>query len=249
MRKRRARSIICVTVVLFFGLMTRLQAAEPQQTELDELRAMLETLRASNADLSQQVAQRDALIRKLQESLAVARTESDLFQKKWTEAQLRAQTLGVNFADADATRMQRQLIESVRSLYLVEAERQQLLDQLKRLLAVAESNQDVAAEAERTRAVLAAVAPQRQAATKSAPTTLESAKVLDVNPTLQLAVLDVGTVQGARIGMPFLVLRGDRVVAQLRIVEVRRRICGAMIEEVEQGVTLTAGDTARVTKS
>jgi len=226
-----------------------LRAAEPQQTELDELRAMLEKLRASNGDLSQQVAQRDALIRKLQESLAVARTESDLFQKKWTEAQLRAQTLGVNFDDTDATRAQRQLIESVRSLYLVEAERQRLLDQLKRLLAAAESNRDVAAEAERTRAVLAAVAPQSEAATESAPSTLESARVLDVNPTLRLAVLDVGILQGARIGMPFLVVRGDRVVAQLRIVEVRRRICGAMIEKAEQGVTLTAGDTAHVTKS
>jgi len=51
------------------------------------------------------------------------------------------------------------------------------------------------------------------------------------------------------VGMPFLVVRGDRVVAELRVVEVRRRICGALIEKVEKGVALAVGDAARVTKS
>jgi hypothetical protein len=35
----------------------------------------------------------------------------------------------------------------------------------------------------------------------------------------------------------------------LRVVEVRRRICGALIEKVEKNVTLATGDSARVTKS
>jgi hypothetical protein len=53
---------------------------------------------------------------------------------------------------------------------------------------------------------------------------------------------------GARIGMPVAVLHGNRVVAQLRIVEVRRKICGALIENQENKVTVSAGDAARVTK-
>jgi hypothetical protein len=59
----------------------------------------------------------------------------------------------------------------------------------------------------------------------------------------------VGLLQGARVGMPLVVWRGDRVVAQLKIVEVRQRICGALIERVEKKVTLKAGDKAGVTKS
>ncbi|MGA2220887.1 MAG: hypothetical protein ABSH21_03745 [Verrucomicrobiia bacterium] len=250
MPERRARTEICLAVVLFFGFMGLLQAADPQQAELEELRVVLEKLRASDADLKQRHEQREAVIRKLQESLAIARTESDLFQKKWMEAQLRAQMLGVNFADADATQTQRQLIESVRSLYLAEAERQRLIGQIKRLLAAVESNRDVAAEIERTKTVLAAAETQGQATTtQAAQSTLESAKVLEVNPKLQLVVLDVGMLQGARVGMPFLVVRGDRAVAELRVVEVRRRICGALIEKVEKGVALAVGDAARVTKS
>src|ERR1041385_3642594 len=96
--------------------------------------AVVTLLRAEDADLKQQLDERDTVIRKLTESLAIARTESELFQKKWAETKLQAQTLGVNFADATATGTQRQLVESVRALYLAEAERQRLIEQLQRLV-------------------------------------------------------------------------------------------------------------------
>ena len=64
-----------------------------------------------------------------------------------------------------------------------------------------------------------------------------------------LVVLDVGSVQGARVGMPFIVLRGDRVIAWARVVEVRQKICGALIEKTEGNVAVKAGDAASVTKS
>jgi hypothetical protein len=88
-----------------------------------------------------------------------------------------------------------------------------------------------------------------KAAERQAVGTLESATVLDVNPSLRLAVLNMGLLQGARVGMPLVVLRGDRVVAELKIVEVRPRICGALVERVEKKVILKAGDKAMVTKS
>jgi hypothetical protein len=248
--ERRAQTGICLLVVLFFGWSGLSRGADAPGPETDEWRVVLEKLRSSDADLKQQLEQRDALIRQLQESLAVARTESELFQKNWQDAQLRAQTLGVNFGDADATQTQRQLIESVRSLYLAEADRQRWIEQLKRLLASLESNGDVAAEVGHAKAMLAASEAQPpEPAARTAQPTLQSAKVIEVNPRLQLVVLDVGTLAGARVGMPLLVMRGDRVVARLRVVEVRRRICGALVEEVEKGTTLVAGDIARVTRS
>ena len=76
-----------------------------------------------------------------------------------------------------------------------------------------------------------------------------AATVLDVNPDLRLVVLNVGLLQGARIGMPLVVLRGDRVIAELKIVDVRQRICGALIERTEKQVTLKTGDVARVAKN
>ncbi len=220
--------------------------------QIEELRLAVEKLRAEDADLKQQLGQRDAVIRVVQENLAIARTESELFQKKWTEARLRAQTLGVNFDDANGTAGQRQLIESLRALYLAQTEEQRLAAQLNGLLAAVESNRDVAVQAERTRSLLAALDDKKQgpaAETKPSTSTLQSAKVLDVNATLQMVVLDVGEWQGARIGMPFAVVRKGKVIAGLRVIEVRRRICGALIEQAKDETVPVPGDLARVVKN
>ena len=221
----------------------------------DELRFLVEKLTTDNQRLKTDLEQRETIIRLLTENLAIARTESELFQKKWSEAQLRAQTLGVNFADDSATQAQRQLVESVRALYVAEAERQRLVEQLQRLLQAVEKQGDVAGELARTKALLATeqsasdATGKGSAGNKQAEGALESATVLDVNANLRVVVLNVGLLQGARVGMPLVVLHGDRVVAELKVVEVRQRICGALIEHVEKKVTLKAGDKARVTKS
>jgi len=245
-------------VVLFFVIVWSL-AAEEMQTPVatgtasqDELRVLVEKLSSDNQRLKADLEQRETIIRLLTDNLAVARTESELFQKQWSEAQLRAQSLGVNFGDDGAKQVQRQLVESVRAMYLAEAERQRLTEQLQRLLDAVQKHGDVAGELARTKTVLAA--SDRPAAGQAAKSvagegTLGAATVLDVNPDLRLVVLNVGLVHGARVGMPLIVLRGDRVAAELKIVEVRQRICGALIERLETRVTLKAGDIARVTKS
>jgi cell shape-determining protein MreC len=131
-------------------------------------------------------------------------------------------------------------------LYLAEAERQRLVEQLKRLLEAVQTGSNLTGEVERTKTLLASEKPVSQPAGKSS---LETARVLEFNPKLRLAVLDVGSLRGVRVGMPFIVLRGDRVIAWARVVEVRQKICGALIEKTEGNVTVKAGDTASVTKS
>lgn len=229
-----------------------MRADEPPPAELEQLREAVDKLRAEEADLKQQLDQRDAAIRVVQENLAIARTESDLFRKKWMEAQLRAQTLGVDFNDANASAGQRELIESVRALYLAQAEEQRLAEQLRALLGAVESNRDVAAEADRTRSLLAELSEGKQgqgAGDATSTSTLQSARVLDVNPMLQVVVLDVGQWQGARIGMPVAVIRNGRTIAELRVIEVRRRICGALIEKSDKETGCAPGDMARVIKN
>ena len=248
------RTRVCA-VGLFFAVTGPLAVGgAPGAT--DELRVLVERLTNDNERLKTELDQREIVIRLLTENLAVARTESELFQKQWREAQLRAQALGVNFADDSARQTQRQLVESVRALYLAEVERQRLVEQLQRLLDAVQKQGDIAGELARTKALLAAA--EKPAANEAGKTggavgqaggTLGAATVLDVNPDLRLVVLNVGLLQGARIGMPLVVLRGDRVIAELKIVDVRQRICGALIERTEKQVTLKTGDVARVTKN
>lgn len=137
-----------------------------------------------------------------------------------------------------------------------QTEQQRLIEQLKRLVDAIETNGNVAAETARARELLAATESTAQgaAATNAVPAdrarpTLQSARVLDVNPQLRVAVVNVGAEQGARVGMPMIVMRGNRAVAWLTVVEVRRQICGATIDRVAKGLAVTAGDTARVTKN
>lgn len=245
------RTRLC-TIGLFFvatGLLAA-EEAQPPAAAADELRVLVEKLTGDNQRLRTELEQRETIIRLLTENLAIARTESELFQKKWSDAQLRAQTLGVNFADETTTLAQRQLVEGVRALYLAEAERQRLIEQLQRLLDAIQKQGDVAGELVRTKALLTtSEQPAYARAGKAADGTLELATVLDVNPNLRVVVLNVGLLQGARVGMPMVVLHGDRVVAELRIIEVRQRICGALIEQMVKEVTLKTGDIARVTKS
>ena len=245
------------TVCLFFVTAWPLAAEEAPPSALatnvvvNELRVVVDSLRADNQRLKTDLEQRETVIRMLTENLAIARTESELFHKKWSEAQLRAQNLGGNSAGDGAAEARQQLAESVRALYLADAEQQRLVAQVQRLIEALRNSGDVTGELARTRALLdppAAAAPGHAAAGKG-PGTVEAAMVLDVNPDLRLVVLNIGQDQGARVGMPMVVMRGERVVAELKVVEVRQRICGAVIDRVDHGITLKTGDVARVART
>jgi hypothetical protein len=242
---------------LFFIVVGPLAAEEARlpaaatNAAVDELRALVNNLGADNLRLKTDLEQRETIIRLLTENLAVARTESELFHKKWSEAQLRAQTLGVDFADNNAAQTQRQLAESVRALYLADAERQRLVAQVQRLIDALQKPGDVAGELARTKALFEAADRSLSGRTTNSQTQgeLGAATVLDVNQDLRLVVLNIGQLQGARIGMPMVVIREEHIVAELKVVEVRQRICGALIEQVKEGVTLRTGDVARVARN
>ena len=240
-------------VGLFFGrgVTVEAQTNVAPPSAIQEWRLVLEMLRAENRDWKAQVEQREAVIRNLQESLVAARTGNDRLSRPWIEAPTRAQAPDANPADSEAVVAQRQLAETIRRLALAEADRRQLLAQLERLLAAVQSNAQVSAAVESTQALLAMwrrTVPATEVTARPSGR-LTAARIVAVNPQLRVVVLDVGAQQGVRIGMPFEVVRGEQVVARLRAIEVRPRICGALIEQVEKQVTLAAGDTAGVAKT
>lgn len=229
--------------------MTCVVAPASEPVAVEELQLALETLRRQQQVLQQELQQREALVRVLTESLAIARTESELFQRRWMEMQMRLQALGVPASGAEvSSEWQRQVIETLRLLYLAEAEKQRYRDQLQALVDAAQGG-DLTGELARARGLLEAAARAdtgRGAGGAATVGTLESARVLDVNPQLRMVVLDIGEEQGARVGMPFLVVRGDEVVAELRLVEVRRRVSGAVIETMPRTATVKVGDVAQI---
>jgi hypothetical protein len=61
---------------------------------------------------------------------------------------------------------------------------------------------------------------------------LMDASVISVKDEWSFVVGNVGEKQGVKIGMPLRVLRGDKKIATLRVIDVRQRICGAVIQEM-----------------
>ncbi len=60
-------------------------------------------------------------------------------------------------------------------------------------------------------------------------------RVLEANRDLGLVVMDAGARQGVRAGMVLMAVRGSKSLARVRVVDVRRRVAGAVIEEVLPG--------------
>ncbi len=67
-------------------------------------------------------------------------------------------------------------------------------------------------------------------------------RVLDVNRDMQVAVVSGGSRAGMKPGMRFYVLREDRMIAQLMLVDVREQVAGGLIERAEKGEFPEEGD-------
>jgi len=72
----------------------------------------------------------------------------------------------------------------------------------------------------------------------------EQFEVLDVNEHLRMVILDAGSSQGIKPGMLFQVMRGQRPVVQVRVVDVRGRVCGAAMDEARSDEWPRKGDRA-----
>lgn len=57
-------------------------------------------------------------------------------------------------------------------------------------------------------------------------------RVADVNRDLRMVILDAGQLQGMTPGAVLSVVQGDRAIARIRVVDVRRSLSGAVIEDV-----------------
>ena len=84
-----------------------------------------------------------------------------------------------------------------------------------------------------------AVAPDSGGA---ATMTADSWQITDVNPDLKLVVLDAGKDSGLKQGMMLYSLRGEKPAARLRVVDVRERMTGAVVEEILSGGNPEKGD-------
>ncbi len=77
--------------------------------------------------------------------------------------------------------------------------------------------------------------------------TLTDASVVEVKQEFALVVANIGREAGVRTGMPFQVWRGNRRVGEVRVIDVRDRISGAIVQNlVSEEDPIQIGDRLRV---
>ena len=196
-------------------------------------------LPSQNEELQRQLSLVRESVKTLTESLAAANVEAETFRRKYSDLQLRLEALGLDSANKDRAKLEQRLLSAVSDLRLTEKEREKYRDQMLGLseavihLLKTSTGGDALARME----VEAQLRGASELATKQpkAPeemATLMDARVISVKEEWSLVVANIGQNQGVKMGMPMRVMRADKLIATLRVVDVRQRICGAVIQEM-----------------
>lgn len=199
-------------------------------SELTELVSQKEELRRE-LSISQQTVQT------LTNTLVESNAEAELFRRKFADLELRMEALGLASANKDRAKLEQRLLTAVSDLQLAQKDRDQYRDQMMQLseamLRYLKTAEDGDAQARmdleaQLRSMNALVEKSRQA---EATGSLLNGSVIGIKEEWAFVVGNFGAREGVKIGMPLRVKREDEVVARLRVVDVRERICGAVIQE------------------
>ena len=197
---------------------------------------------AGNEELHRQLAVQRESVKTLTDSLAESNAEAELFRRKYSDLQLRMEALGLDSASKDRAKLEQRLLSAVSDLQLMQKERAQYRDQMLRLTetmlqllktstgADPKARAEVEAQLRSTNELVAKAAGRNEP-----PPTLMDGSVVSVKDEWSLVVGNLGEKQGVKIGMPLRVVRDGRVIATLRVVDVRQKICGAVIQEMGSG--------------
>ncbi len=187
---------------------------------------------------------------RLEESLALARTEADYFHQQWTEMRLRAEALGVEALTGNEKALEERIVQLIGELYRSEKRNVELEKAVDELVAAGRRLQQAGTleraqrRAEYEVAVRAAQRlrdPSEGSGIRVAPD-LNSGFVTVFDPDMGVAIINFGRAQEAREGMPFRILRGDRPIGRCRLIEVREYLSAALVEGVIPNETVQAGD-------
>jgi hypothetical protein len=199
-----------------------------------------ETLLAQNEDLRKQLSIQQESLKTLTASLAESNAEAEVFRRKFADLESRMEALGLASASKDRAKLEQRLLAAVSDLRLAQKERDQLRDQLLGLNEAllrylqtvqggdAQARADVETQLRKTSELVGRSAARRSMEPQAS---LMDASVLSVKDEWSFVVANIGEQQGAKIGMPLRVMRGEQKIATLRVVDVRQRICGAVIED------------------
>jgi len=212
-------------------------------------------LLVQNEELRRQLSVEQESLKALTSSLAESNAEAELFRRKYSDLELRMEALGLASASKDRAKLEQRLLAAVSDLQLAQKERDEYRDQMLRLneamLRYLKTSQGGDAQArmevETQLRSMNNLVTRSASAPDSAEPSLLDGSVISVKDEWSFVVGNLGEKQGVKIGMPMRVMRNDRKIATLRVVDVRQKICGAVIQEMDSGKEkIKVGDRLQV---
>lgn len=188
------------------------------------------------------------------DELAMAQAEAKAYREAWLELKRRDEVLGVASLSPDVHDAQDKVARLSGELIRARKDCETLIEKAKKVI---ESAIRWGGETDVTKKTAARVdfeSAQRDLAavvkSSNEPRPLASgvtdAQVVAVDRKQQALVLNLGRLQGAREGMPFRILRNDKVIGSCRLIEVRDLVSAGMTEQLSQGTELKVGDRAAI---
>lgn len=196
---------------------------------------------AEAEELRRQLSIAQASVKALTSSLAESNAEAEELRRKHSDLQLRMEALGLTSANKDRAKLEQRLLAAVSDLQLAQKARDQYRDQMLRLNEAilrylkasqsgdAQARMDVETQLRSTNELVS----KSTDAVEAPESTLMDGSVISVKEEWSFVVGNMGEKQGVKIGMPLRVMRDDRRIASLRVVDVRQKICGAVIQEMD----------------
>jgi hypothetical protein len=249
-------------MITFLGLLSAGGLAAGGNSSLSESKienaehaVTAEALLEQNEQLRRQLSIEQESLKTLTSSLAESNAEAELFRRKYSDLELRMEALGLASANKDRAKLEQRLLAAVSDLQLAQKERDKYRDQMLRLNEAmlrylktsqggdAQARMDVETQLRSTNDLVT-----RSASAPDAPQpSLMDGSVISVKDEWSFVVGNLGEKQGVKIGMPMRVMRDDRKIATLRVIDVRQKICGAVIQEMDSGKDkIRVGDRLQV---
>ena len=195
----------------------------------------------SNEQLQKQLSVAQESLRALTSSLAESNAAAEELRRKYSDLELRMEALGLASASKDRAKLEQRLLAAVSDLQLAQKQRDDYRDQMLRLNEAvlcylktsqggdAKARMDVEAQLRSINTLIT----QSSSGPELPEPSLMDGSVISVKDEWSFVVGNLGEKQGVKIGMPMRVMRGDRRIATLRVVDVRQKICGAVIQEMD----------------
>jgi hypothetical protein len=211
------------------------------KTETVRRSAAEESSATENEELQRQLSVANESMKALTSSLAESNAEAEELRRKYSELQLRMEALGLASANKDRTKLEQRLLSAVSDLQLAQKARDEYRDQMLRLNEAilhyiktsqgddAQARMDVEAQLRSTNELITKSTNLPEAPDPG----LMDGNVISINEDWSFVVGILGEKQGVKIGMPLRVMRDDRKIASLRVVDVRQKICGAVVQEMD----------------